>query len=113
MAYNNERIRHAYKSKCNLKLENQKTFLMITDGEKLHYLTVNKFFALCREIAYSNYGDFFCKNFFHSFRTKTYVKHLCETHDYCYTEVPKEDNKILKYNHGKNLRKFYLSFKLI
>ena len=24
---------------------------------------------------------------------------MCENHDYCYVEMPKEDNKILKYNH--------------
>ena len=38
--YNNEIIRHAYKSKCNLKSENQVIFLMITDCEKWHYLAV-------------------------------------------------------------------------
>ena len=25
-------------------------------------------------------------------------KNVCENHDYCYVETPKEDNKILKYN---------------
>ena len=30
---------------------------------------------------------------------------MCENHDYCCVEMPKEDNKILKYNHGeKSLR---------
>ena len=24
-----------------------------------------------------------------------------ENHDYCYVEMPEEDNKILKYNHGE------------
>ena len=33
-------VRHAYKSKCNLTRENQVIFLMISDGEKWHYLTV-------------------------------------------------------------------------
>ena len=27
-------------------------------------------------------------------------KSACEDHDYCYVEMPNEDNKILKYNHG-------------
>ena len=37
--YNVKEIRHAYKSKYNLKGENQVIFLMmITDGEKCHYL---------------------------------------------------------------------------
>ena len=26
---------------------------------------------------------------------------VCKSHDYCYVEMPKEDNKILKYNHGE------------
>ena len=38
--YNTEEIRHAYKSKHNCKHENQVTLLMITDGEKWHYLAV-------------------------------------------------------------------------
>ena len=38
--YNTEEIRHAYKSKHNCKHENQVILLMITDGEKLHYLAV-------------------------------------------------------------------------
>ena len=29
----------------------------------------------------------------------------CKNHDYCYVEMPKEDNKILKYNHGQNSMK--------
>ena len=32
--YNTEEIRYAYKSKCNLKHENQVILLMITDGKK-------------------------------------------------------------------------------
>ena len=28
-------------------------------------------------------------------------KNVCENHDYCYVVMPKEDNKILKYNHGE------------
>ena len=50
-------------------------------------------------------GDFYCLNCFHSFRTenklkniKMYVKIFL---DYCYLEMSKVDNKILKYNHGE------------
>ena len=40
---NTEKIRHAYKSKLNLKRENKVTLLMITDdGEKWHYLAVKR-----------------------------------------------------------------------
>ena len=28
-------------------------------------------------------------------------RNVCENHDYCYVEVPKKDNKILKYNQGE------------
>ena len=32
-------------------------------------------------------------------------KKVCENHDYCYVEMPEEDNKILKYSHGgKSMR---------
>ena len=37
---NTEEIRHAYKSKHNLKSKNQVIFLMIRDGEKWCYLAV-------------------------------------------------------------------------
>ena len=38
--HNTEKIGHACKSKYNLTRENQVILLMITDGEKWHYLTV-------------------------------------------------------------------------
>ena len=50
LSHNTEEIRHAHKSKHNLKRENQVIPLMITDGEKWHYLAIKKFFALLREI---------------------------------------------------------------
>ena len=31
---------------------------------------------------------------------ETFIVYVFENHDYCYVEMPKEDNKILKYNHG-------------
>ena len=40
--YNTEEIRHAYKSKYNLKRENQAILLMITDGKIWHYLAVKE-----------------------------------------------------------------------
>ena len=32
-------------------------------------------------------------------------KNLCENHDYCYVETPKENNEILKYNRGEKSMK--------
>ena len=59
--------------------------------------------ALFRGIISNNNGDFYCLNFFHSYRTeKKLKKHekVCNDHDYCYVETPDEDSKMLKYNHG-------------
>ena len=30
---------------------------------------------------------------------------MCENHDYCYVEIPEENNKILKYNNGEKSMK--------
>ena len=38
-----EEIRHAYKSKRNLKRKNQVIFLMITDGKKWLYFDVKNY----------------------------------------------------------------------
>ena len=43
--YNTEQIRHAYISKYNNKRDNQVILLMITDGEKCHYLALKKLSA--------------------------------------------------------------------
>ena len=51
---------------------------------------------------------FYCLNCLHSFRTKNKLKKhakVYENHNYCYVEMPKEDNKILKYNHGEKSMK--------
>ena len=53
MPYGTEKIRLAYKSKQNLKRENQVILLMNTDDEKLHYLAVRSLSALIREITLS------------------------------------------------------------
>ena len=63
-----------------------------------------KLSALFRGITSNQKEDFYCINCFHSFRTENKLKkhkNVCENHDYCYVEIPKEDNKILKYNHGE------------
>ena len=28
-------------------------------------------------------------------------ENVCENHDYCHVEMPKEDNKMLRYDHGE------------
>ena len=108
MPYNTKEIRHAYKSKYNLENENQVILLMITDGEKWHYLAVKTLSALLRGITSKHVVGFFCLNFFCSYSTEHKLKkhkNVCENHDYCYVEMPEEDNKILKYNHGEKSMK--------
>ena len=108
MPHNTEKIRHAYKSKYNSTRENQVIFLMITDGEKWHYLAVKRLSALFRGITGNNHGDFYCLNCFQSYTMENKLKKhkkVCENHDYCYVEMPEEYNKILKYNEGEKSMK--------
>ena len=120
MQYNTKQIRLAYKSKYDYKRDNQVILLMITDIEKWHYLAlkslstsdgkkwcnlaVKSLPALLRGITSNHNGDFYCLNCVHSYSTKNKLKEhqrVCGDHDYCYVEIPNEDNKILKYNHGE------------
>ena len=108
MPHNPAEIRHAYKPKYNLKRENQVFLLMITDGEKWHYLAVKKLSPLFRGLTSKHDGDFYWLNCFHSIRKEKNLnkhKNVCKNHDYCYVEMPKKDNKILKYNHGEKSMK--------
>ena len=101
-------IRHAYKSKYNLERENQVFLLMITGGEKWRYLAVEKLSTLLRGMTSKHEGDFDCLNSFHSYSTKDKLKkhqNVCKNYDYCYVEMPKKDNEILKYNHGEKSMK--------
>ena len=70
MPHNTEKICHAYKSKYNLTRENQVIFLMITDGEKWHYLPVKSLSALLRLKKGYNHGDFYCLNCFRAYTTE-------------------------------------------
>ena len=74
---NTKEIRHAYKSKHNLKRENQVTLLMITDdGEKRHYLAVKSLSALLRRITSKHDGDLCCLNCCRSYATKESLKNM-------------------------------------
>ena len=53
-------------------------------------------------------GGFYCLSCFHLYRTENKFKNhynVCKNHDYCYVEMPEEDNKILKYNHWEKSMK--------
>ena len=79
--YNTKQINIAYKSKNNLTQEKQIILLMISDGQKWHYLVVKNLSRLLRGITSNHKENFYCLNCFHSYRTqnkleahKKYVK---------------------------------------
>ena len=77
---------------------------MITDFKKWHYLTVKSLSSLLKGITSNHKGELYCLNCFHSYSTKENLqKHekVCNNHDYCFVEMPNDDNKILKYNYGE------------
>ena len=78
--------------------------LIITDGEKRHFLVVKKLSGLLRGVTSNYNGDFYCLNCFHSYSTKNKLeahKKICENHDYCHVEMPTKDNNTIKYNQGE------------
>ena len=81
--------------------------LMITDGEKWHYLTVRSLSALLRDVTGNNHEDFYCLSCFRAYTTENKLenhKKVCKNHNYCCVEMP-NDAKILKYNHGEKSMK--------
>ena len=77
---------------------------MITDGKKWHYLVVKSLSALLRGVTSKHVGDFYCLNCFHPYSIENKLKkyeNVCKNYDYCCVEMLKEDNKIIKDNHGE------------
>ena len=106
--HNTKKIQLAYRSKYNLIYDRQIILLMISDGEKWHYLVVKNLSGLFKGIVSNHYGDFYCLNCFHYYRTKIKLeahKKICESHDYCHVEMRSKDNNIIKYNHGEKSMK--------
>ena len=99
--HNTKKIQLAYRSKNNLTCDKQVILLMITVGEKWHYLVVKNLPGLLKGITSTHKKDFYCLNCFHFYRTQSKLeshKKICESH----VEVPTKDNNIIKYNHGEN-----------
>ena len=99
--HNSEEIRFTSKLKHNLSCENKLILLMISDNKKWHYLAVKRLSALLRIIISKDYGDFYCLNCLHLFRTENKLKeheNICENHGQCYLEMPNKYNKTLKHN---------------
>ena len=60
----------AYNSKYNFTRENQVILLMITDGEKWHYLAVKRLSALLNGITSNHNVDFYYLNCIHAYTTE-------------------------------------------
>ena len=106
--YNTKKINIAYKSKNNLTQERQIILLMVSDGQKWHYLVDKNLSGLLRGITSNHKEDFYCLNCFCSYSTKDNLeahKKICENHDYCCVEMPTKSNNIIKYNHGEKSMK--------
>ena len=68
--HNTKKIEIAYKSKHNLTREKQVILLMISNSENWHYLVVKSLSGLLTGITSNHKENFYCLNFFHSYRTK-------------------------------------------
>ena len=104
MPHNTKKIDIAYKSKHNLTREKKAILLMISNGEKWHYLTVKNLSGLLRGKTSNHAEDFYCLNCFRAYSTKNKLekhKKICENHDYCHVEMRTKDNNIIKYIQGE------------
>ena len=68
--YDTKKNNIAYKSKNNLTQEMQIILLMISDGQKWHYLVAKNLSGLLGGITSNHKEDFYCSNCFHSYRTE-------------------------------------------
>ena len=96
-----EKIHPAYVSKDNSNHEKQVIFLLILNGEKLHYLAVKELSALLRAINYKHYGDFYCLSCRHSLRINGKLeshKKVCKNKDFYSVILSFEDTEILEFN---------------
>ena len=76
--------------------------------KKWHYLAKKNVPVLLRGVISNHIEDFCWLNCFHSCSTKNKLKkheRVCNDHEYCHVEMPNEDNKTLKYNHGEKTLK--------
>ena len=96
MPHNTEKIRHTCKPKYNLNRKNQVILLMITDGEKWHYLAVNSLSALFRGITSKHEGDFYCLNCFQSYTTENKLKSIKKYLRIMIITMYKSPKKIIK-----------------
>ena len=107
--HNKKEIEQAYISKYNYKRKKQSILLIITDhGKKWYYLAVKSLATLLRGITSNHHRDFDCLNCFHSYgRLNKLKKHekVCNNHDYCRLDMPKEHEKKKKKLTGRKVIK--------
>ena len=81
---------------------------MITDdNNRCHCLAVKSLPTLLRGITSNHHGDFYCLNCFHSYRTLNKLKkheRVCNNHDYCCVDIPREHEKIKHLPAEKSLK---------
>ena len=77
---NTKEISVAYKSKYKQKREKQVILLMITDGNKWHYLAVSNLSAMFAKKSSNHNGDLYCLGCFNS---DTTVNRLKDHEDIC------------------------------
>ena len=98
---NTKSISVAYRSKYNNKHKKQAILLIISNGKKQHYLAVTNLSTLLQRISSNHKEDFYCLNCFNSYTSKNKLKEheeMCNNHDSYRIEMPKQVEKILKYN---------------
>ena len=102
--HNKKEIEQAYISKYNYKHKKQVILLMITDdGKKWLDFAVRSLTTFLRGITSNHCRDFYCLNCFHSYCALNKLKkheRVCNNHDYCHVDIPKEHEKI-KYVPGE------------
>ena len=112
--FNTKKIEIACKSKYNLIRDNQIILLMISNGKNWHYLAVKSLSRLLRGITSNHNSDYYCLNWFHSYRTENKLnahRKICENNKYYNIEMRSPNNNIIKYNQGDKSLK--LPFMLI
>ena len=75
--------------------EKQVILLNISNGEGW-YVAVKKLSGLFKGITSKHYGDFYCLNCLHSFRTENKLNHIkivCENKDFCNVVLSSENTK--------------------
>ena len=87
---------------------------MITDdSNRWHDLAVKNLPALLSGITSNHHGGFYCLNCFHSCTTHNKLKkheRVCNNHDYCPAEMPKELEKIKYLPGDKSLRVPFITY---